>query len=567
MIMEPNNSNNQEPAAAAAPENGEDLNLHDLLRTALSHAKFIGYVTLAFIILGLAYAFFWPKTYEATTTVKVPDVSQSAQGMLRQLVPFSGSGDPIETYVQVCQSQTVAEDVAQALHLNTRPEYEGKSPQEITKTLLKSVIKVTNVKTSNVLSITARSRDPKLSADLANAWAQSFIKVNLDLSHRGAESKRVFLEDEAQQMRQRLANPDLRLNDESKADELIYAQLLQELQQAQIEAKVNDAGIVVVDSAEVPEKPVSPKKLLSLLLALLLGLAAGLQGAFFLERVQDRVKEEEPLRQSTGLPNYAVVPNFHEEISPNLEPAPAKEKFSPKFLIQNPLFQHSFYRESFKILRTNLTLAQADKPLKALAVLSPGQEEGKTLLNANLAVSLAQGGRRTLLVDADFRKSSVRKVFGLENGMETGLPLALIGQKAWREMVRPSGVEGLDLLPNTLTPPNPAELLGSEAMKRLIAEMKAVYDFVVFDGAPILAVTDSVVLSTLLDGLVLMARFNVTHSSNMRRALEHLKRVGAKVVGTALNDVPVKKGLYGYGYGYGHYQYSYRDEKEGAAPK
>jgi len=542
----------------------EEINLQDILRVALSHARFIVTVTVSVLVLALLYAFFWPKTYEATTTVKVPDMSQTAQGMLRQLVPMSGSGDPIETYVEICQSVTIASSVANQLHLDQTSEYSGLRDQEITQKLLKSTVKVTNVKTSNVLSIVTRSHDPQLAAALANAWAQAFIALNLDLSHKGAESKREFLEGQAAEMKQRLTNPDLRLNDESKADEVIYAQLLQELQQAQIEEKVNDAGIVVVDAAQVPEKPVWPKKLLVLILALFLGPLAGLQTAFFLEKFQDRVKSEELLKQTTGLSNFAIVPDFREDYPEGLSLPGDSERFSPKFLINNPVFQHAFYRESFKVLRTNLTFAQAGKPLKALAVLSPGPEEGKTLVNANLAISLAQGGKKTLLVDTDFRKSSVRKAFGLENGMETGLPLALTSQKSWREMVRPSGVENLDLLPNTVTPPNPAELLGSESMNKLIEEMKNSYDFVVFDAAPILAVTDSVVLSTLLDGVVLMARFNQTRSSSVRRALEHLSRVGTHVVGTVLNYVPMKKGFYGYGY---HYGYGHYHEKEPSGKK
>lgn len=568
--MEPTNLNNREPMPSHSPQD-EDLNLQDLARVALSHGRVIGYVTLGCLILGLAYSFLWPKTYEVTTTVKVPDNSLSPQGMLKQLNPFSGSGDPIETYVEICQSQTVAQDVAQSLKLSAQPEYSGLTDQEVTEKLLKHQVKVSNVKTSNVLSIKAESHDPKLAADLANAWAQAFIQVNLDLSHKGAESKRVFLEGQVKEIKDRLNNPDLRLNDESKADEIIYAQLLQDLQQAQIEEKVDDAGIVVVDEGRLPEKPVWPKKALILLLALLLGPALGLQVAFLLERVQDRVKNEEILKQATGLPNYAVVPDFREDFPQGLNAVPTDTAFSPKFLIHNPVFQNAYYRESFKVLRTNLTFARADKPLKAMAVLSPGQEEGKTLMNADLAISLAQGGKKTLLVDTDLRKSSVRKIFGLENGMETGLPLALTEQKPWREMVRPSGVENLDLLPNTVAPPNPAELLGSEAMKKLIGEMKGAYDFVVFDGAPILAVTDSVVLSTLLDGVVLMARFNATRSSNVRRSLEQLKRVGANVVGTALNYVPVKKGLYGYGYGYHYGHYAYKEDGEtqpaGKGPK
>ncbi len=539
----------------------EELNLRDMVRVALSHARFIGAVTLVFFALFGLYAFLWPKTYESTTTVKVPDMSQSAQGMLRQLVPMSGSGDPIQTYIEICQSQTVAATVSRALGLTSQSEYMGLTDQGITQKLLKGVIKVSNVKTSNVLSITARSHDPKLAANLANTWAQAFITVNLDVSHKGAQSKREFLEGQAKEMKDRLNNPELRLNDESKADELIYAQLLQSLQQAQIEEKVNDAGIVVVDNGLVPEKPVSPKKSQALLLGLLLGLAIGLQGAFLRERFQDRIKHEDQLKKATGLANLAVIPDYKEEYPEGMSPPKPDERFSPKVLIQNKVFLHAYYRESFKILRTNLTYAKADKSLKVLSVLSSGQEEGKSLVNSNLAVSLAQAGKATLLVDADLRKSSVRKVFGLENGVETGLPLALTGQKPWREMIRPSGVENLDLLPNTVTPPDPAELLGSATMRKIIEELRNTYDYVIIDGAPILPVTDSVVLSTLLDGVILLARWDSTRAHDLTKALTHLRNVGAPVLGTVLNYVQMKKSLYGYGYGYGGYnKYKYGSE-------
>jgi capsular exopolysaccharide synthesis family protein len=553
----PENAESQQPGSAPS----EDLNLNELIRVAYSHLGLIGWTTGLFLAGAALYAFLWPPTYEAATTVKVPDVSQTAQGMLRQLVPTS-SGDPVETYAQICKSETVAAAVTKALDLTSRPEFHGLSSQRLTGTLLKSVISVSNVLKTNIISITARSRDPRLAADLANTWAQAFLQTNLDLSHKGAESKAEFLDEQVRQLRDKLSNPDLRLNDESKANQLIYAQLLQDLQQAHLEEKINDAGIVVVDQAEVPEKPVSPKKSRALALALLLGLAAGLQLAFLLERLQDRVKQEDQVVRATGLAVLTVVPDYMEEWPAGFAAPLPGERFTPKVLIQNKVFLRAYYRESFKILRTNLTYAQADKSLKALAVLSAGPGEGKTLVNANLAVSLAQAGKRTLLVDADFRKPSVRKIFDLENGSETGLPTALIGQKPWRDMVRPSGVEHLDLLPNTVSPPNPAELLGSEAMRRLVGEFKAAYDFVVFDGAPILPVTDSVILSTLLDGVVLLARSGQTRIHDLGKTLVSLRAVGAPVLGAVLNYYQRHKSLYGYGYGYGYGNYHYGSPEE-----
>ncbi len=546
--METNNSIN--PGQVSTKD---DLNLHDLIRMELSHVKLIATVTLLFVVVTLAYVFFWPPTYEAVTTVKVPDASQTTMGMLRELSPNMGSGDPLETYVEIAQSENVARRAATSAGLASQPEYQYLTSQELITKLRKEMV-ITDVKKSNLLSIQTRSHNPQLAADLANAFAQAFIDVNLDLSHKGAASKRKFLEEQVAQIKARLNDPNLRLDQESKADEVIYNLLLQKLQEAHIEENVDASGIVVVDSAVKPEKPISPKKLSSVLLALLLGLAVSLQLAFVLERMRDRIKTEEALKKVTGLPNYAVVPNFREDYPEGLGIPVSKERFSPKSLIQNPVFEHAYYKESFKVLRTNLTFARAGKPLKALAVLSPGPEEGKTLVNANLAISLALGGKKTLLVDADFRKSSVRKIFGLQNESETGLPVALTGQGDWEDMVRPSGIENLDLFLNSVTPPNPAELLGSEAFQKLLVEMKKKYDFIVFDAAPVLPVTDSVVLSAHLDGVVLLARWDKTRSTEVARAMEHLRAVSAPVLGTLMNDVQVKQGLYGYGYGgYGKY--------------
>lgn len=533
----------------------EDLNLRELIRVAFNHSSLIGLTVGLFATLALLYAFLWPPTYEAVTTVKVPDTSHTAEGMLKELVPTS-TGDPVETYLQVCKSGRVAEVAAQSLSVTSWAEYQGLTTLQASKNLMNQM-EVTNVLKSNILSIKARSGDPQKAAQIANAWALSFIQVNLDLSHEGAESKRAFLEEQAKTMRKQLNDPDLRLNEESKADAVIYAQLLQELQQSRLEEKVNDAGIVVLDEAVKPEHPVSPKKTRALLLALLLGLAGGLQLAFLVERLQDRVKHEDQIIRTTGLAILSVVPDYMEEYPEGFDaPAPG-ERFSPKVLIENKVFMHAYYRESFNILRTNLTYAQADKSLKVLGVFSGGPAEGKTLLNANLAISLAQGGKRTLLVDADLRKPSVLKIFALENVAEMGLPTALTGQKPWREMIRPSGVENLDLMPNTVAPPNPAELLGSEAMRRLVAEFREAYDFVVFDGAPLLPVTDSVILSTLLDGVVLAARAGQTRLHDLTKSLSSLRAVKAPVVGSILNYYQRRRSIYGYGYGYGYGRYKY----------
>src|SRR5579859_2700971 len=132
----------------------EELNLRDLMRVVFSHARLIGYVTAGFVVMALLYAFFWPKTYQATTTVKVPDASQTAQGMLRQLVPESGSGDPVDTYVQICKSATVAKNTASRLGMGQMPDFRGMTDQQMIRTLM-GMITISNVLKTNIISVTA----------------------------------------------------------------------------------------------------------------------------------------------------------------------------------------------------------------------------------------------------------------------------------------------------------------------------------------------------------------------------------------------------------------------------
>ncbi len=546
------------PKPNQAPGESEEINLRDIFRTLLHHKGLILQCTLVCLLAAGLYAFLWPKTYEAVTTVKVPESTQSTQNAIRQMAFLPSMGDPIETYVQVAQSKTVAELTIQSLHLTAQPEFGGLSHQKLLDRLLKTDMQIGSAKSSNILTIQAHAHDPQLAVDLANNWAQNFIKVNLDLSRESALARYQFIDNQLKEMKTKLEGDKskkqnyLDPSNEAESDQLVYKMLLQQDQESQIAAKAEDPGIVVVDKADLPEKPIKPKKSTALILGLLLGLFIGIQAAFLLEKIQDRVKTEEDLKTASGLAALALIPNFRQKDGKLL--FAATERFSPKHLIDNPEFKFSPYRESFNVFRTNLTFSQVDKKLQAISVFSPNPEEGKTLVNSDLALSLSHTGKKVLLIDADLRKSSISTLFGISVKPQTGLPMLLAGKGKAADMVVKSEFENLWLLPNNIIPPNPSELLGSEAMKHLIQELKKQYDYIVIDGAPILPVTDSVVLSTALDGMVLMARWGKTRRSEIHRALGLLRSVQAPLLGTVLNFVDMKKSLYGYGYGYGYGQ-------------
>jgi capsular exopolysaccharide synthesis family protein len=553
---------NPTPLTPAAPGNprtdspggeGEGIYFGDIFRGLSRHPGLILQCTLGCFLAAVLYAFLSPKTYEAVTTIKVPESSESTQNALRQMAFLPSMGDPIETYVQLAQSKTVAERTIQSLRLDLRPEFAGLSKTRLTTLLLNS-IQVESLKESDFLNIRARARDPQLAVDLANAWAQNFIQENLDLSRESALARYQFINHQLQEMKGRLDQDKsnkqnyLDPSNEAESDQVVYKMLLEQDQESQIAAQAADPGIVVVDPAEMPEKPIKPQKKLILLLGLLLGLFAGGQAAFWLEKIQDRVRTEEDLHRASGLASLALIPNFRKQGGKRL--FSPTERFSPMHLIENPDFDHSVYRESFNLFRTNLTFSQVDQKLQVVSIFSPNPGEGKTLLNADLALSLSHTGKKVLLIDADLRKSSVSILFGISLPPRTGLPMLLAGQGKASQMVMKSGIENLWLLSNNVIPPNPAVLLGSESLKRLIQDLKKDFDYIVLDGAPVLPVADSVLLSALLDGVVLMALYNQTRRADIHLALRLLRAVHAPLLGTIFNGVDMKNDVYGYGHGY-----------------
>jgi capsular exopolysaccharide synthesis family protein len=457
------------------------------------------------------------------------------------MIPDSVGADPMETEIEICQSANVAARVIKELNLDKNPGAQGMTPTSRYQGLL-GQISVNNILKSNVLSIRAVSISPKSAADLANAWAKCFIEAELDLAHEAASARGDFLQDQVDKMKNKLASPELRLSDESKSDQAIYDQLLSNLREARLAESNQNLGAVVVDPALPPDGPFIPQKRKILKMALFLGLFVGLQLALLLELLADRVRGPDKLTRVSGLTNLALIADFHSYVPSSVV---SGNITGVKSLINNPVFATSEYLESFRVFRTNLTYLQTDRPIEAISILSPGRGEGKTLANANLALSLAQIGKKVLLVDADLLKPGLGPLFGVEPKSGGGLPAALAGQGPWKSMVVSSGMEHLDLLPNQVVVPNATELLSGESMKRFTEEAKKAYDYVVFDGAPILNLTDSLVLASLMDGVILLARWGQTRFREVGKSVEELASVKARMVGTVLNAVGREKGLVG----------------------
>ncbi|MGH3369642.1 MAG: CpsD/CapB family tyrosine-protein kinase [Nocardioidaceae bacterium] len=217
------------------------------------------------------------------------------------------------------------------------------------------------------------------------------------------------------------------------------------------------------------------------------------------------------------------------------------------------LDSHAPRLEAFRVLRTNMQFVDVDRDSKVFAVSSSVPGEGKTTTATNLAITLAQAGQRVLMIDGDMRRPHVARAFGLESIV--GLTTVLIGSIDLEDAIQDGPVDTLSVLTSGAIPPNPSELLQSQAMRDLLERAKKEYDVIVIDTPPLLPVTDAALVAAQADGALVVVRHGSTTRDQLRHSIERLEAVDARALGVVLNMMPSRRGgrdTYGYGYGYGY---------------
>jgi polysaccharide biosynthesis transport protein len=351
----------------------------------------------------------------------------------------------------------------------------------------------------------------------------------------------------------------------------LYEGLLQKLKEAGVTAGLRSNNIRPVDIARTPSAPAEPNIPRNLAFAFVLGLSSGIGLAFLLEGLDNTVRTPEQAQAISGLPSLGMIPlgskiSVESGAKQGLIVASSKE---PVELITQARPQ-SQMAESYRALRTSLLLTSLGAPPKVILITSALPREGKTTTSVNTAIVLAQKGTRVLLIDADLRRPSIHKALGL--GPRAGLSNVLTGgATAQQATVRSPILPNLFVLPAGTPPPNPAELMASQQMFDLIAELREQYDHIVIDTPPTLSVTDAVVLSTRSDAVVLVIRSSQTTKPALRRTRDILAQVNARVAGVLLNAVNLDSPDYSYYYEYQgkhgqrYYDESPRDEESIAA--
>jgi non-specific protein-tyrosine kinase len=382
----------------------------------------------------------------------------------------------VQSYAAIVTTRQVTRPVVKELGLHTTPEE------------LASRITAVAPLNTVLIDITVRDTEPKGAARIANAVAQRFSAVveRLEAPKRAPGSEQ--------------SGKNRRTGDGT-----------------------SPVSLGVTQEAVAPTGPVSPRPLLNLAAGALGGLLLGAGLVALRETLDTTLKTSEALSEFTTLPGLGSIPY---------------DRNVPK----QPLVSadgHTHRAEAFRKLRTNLQFSQVDEPPRIITVTSSMPGEGKTNTAVNLALSLAEAGLSTCLVDGDLRRPCVASTFGLVQ--DAGLTTVLIGQARIEDVMQQAGVR-LSVLASGAVPPNPTELLASARMEEVLRELADTYEVVIVDTAPVLPVADTLGLASFAQGALLVVRAAKTSREQVSTAAESLDRVGVRVLGTVFNMAPVPRG-------------------------
>lgn len=343
----------------------------------------------------------------------------------------------------------------------------------------------------------------------------------------------------------------LRLMRDVQVNNDLYVGLLNNMQQLKLVKAGKVGNVRLLDNARVPEEPIKPKKSLTIALAAIVGLLLGVVAAFVRNALYGGITDSQDIEQHSGLNVYATVPLSQQQAILSDE---IRLRKRGKFLLADR-YPNDPSIESLRSLRTALQFAMLDADNNRVLLTGPTPGVGKSFVSANLALVMATGGKRVLLVDADLRKGYLNQYFGMER--QRGLSDVLIGQVSFDEAVHRGIFENLDFLSTGVLPPNPAELLLNERMVILLHEISEKYDLILIDTPPVLAVSDTAILAARCGTVFLVTRFEKTTIGDVTESAKQLRQSNAEVSGVVFNGLDASAYRYGYGSKYGRYRYTY----------
>ncbi|MEX2274170.1 MAG: polysaccharide biosynthesis tyrosine autokinase [Actinomycetota bacterium] len=515
--------------------------LRELLAVLRGHRVAIALITGVTVITALFLSFRQTPIYDSTAQVLVKPTNSN------QAI----SGVPAASLISMDTERGIAEASAVA---NVAAEELG----DFDAAELQNATDVTVPTNTQFLDITFSDPDPVRAQAGAQAIATAYLEYRQEQAIKDAATAAQGYQQRINEQEGQLNAARKELDDAKKGStealttQAEMDQLNRELdilraQLTPLLAQGVDAGDVIAP-AQLPTSPSSPNHLRNGVLALIVGLALGVGFAFVRERLDDRLAGREDFEQQIGAPVLGVVPavpGWKRKDEAYL-PALSQTKGGPA--------------EAYRTIRTNLQFMARGGAFKSVLVTSASLGEGKTTTSSNLAVTLAQTGKRVVLVGADLRKPRVHRFFGVGN--ELGITTVLSGQTSVGQAAqRVPGLDTLRVIPSGPIPANPAEMLGSEEMERFMEDLRTA-DFIVIDSAPVLAVSDALILAPRSDGAVIVADAATTSRSAAGHIREQLEQVGANIVGGVFNNFDPSTAKYYPSYYRSYYAYDYRQEHE-----
>ena len=480
-------------------------------------------------------------------TMQQPEVYQSYTKLITGNTIFESnptSGDLYlnqqlaSFYVSIAQGETVRNNAMEALGIDWLPSYTARS-----------------VPNTQIIEIIVSDTIPERAQVVANALANALIQQT-PTNTQQQQARGEFIDSQLNQLEQDItATQDEIAKKEEELGGLFSARQIADTQaaisalntkltslQANYAALLSNSEggavntLTVLEAANLPTQPVGPNKLIIILLSGAIALVISAGAAFLLEYLDDTFKDPDEIYRKLDLPVVGFIS------------AMEKGKYHGDYVAKHP---RSAIAESFRALRTDLEFAAVDKPLKTILVASPGVAAGKTSIAINLAVVIAQGGKKVYLLDADLRKPSVHRSLGLPN--RQGLSDAFRKEKDIRDLAQFWQEGNIHVITSGPLPPNPSELLSSRKMDQLLQAIEREADVVIIDGPPFL-VTDASILSAKSEGVLLVVRYGHTRRDEAATAVKQLQRTGARILGVVLNQIPrtgqEKYGVYRYYAGY-----------------